>query len=115
MEERRSMVAAGRARVETGLAEIGVAYHPSEANFVLFDVTRLGIPGPEVAQALLERGVLTRSGYAMECPGWIRVTIGEAAENDMFLAALAELRTTHEAAAPHPLDDLSAEALSPES
>ena len=23
---------------------------------------------------------MTRSGYAMDCPGWIRVTIGEAAE-----------------------------------
>ena len=69
-----------------------MAYHPSEANFILFDVTRLGIPGTEVAQALLERGVLTRSGYAMECPGWIRVTIGEAGENDMFLEALDELR-----------------------
>ena len=78
-----------------------MAYHASEANFVLCDVTRLGIPGPEVAQALLEKGVLTRSGYAMECPGWIRVTIGEAGENDMFLEALAELRASHAAPVAH--------------
>ncbi len=82
------MVATERARMEKRLDALGVAYHPSEANFVLVDVTGLGMPGPEVAQALLERGVLTRSGYAMECPGWIRVTIGEAGENDMFLAGV---------------------------
>lgn len=113
--ERQRMVASERNRMQQGLEAIGVAYHPSEANFMLFDVTRLGIPGPEVAQALLEKGVLTRSGYAMECPGWIRVTIGEAAENDMFLDAVAELRGSHATPPHHTVDELSAEALSPES
>jgi histidinol-phosphate aminotransferase len=115
MEERRQMVSGERSRIEKRLDDLGVVYHPSEANFILVDVTRLGIPGPEVAQALLQKGVLTRSGYAMECPGWIRVTIGEAGENDMFLEAVAALRASREAPPPHPADDLSAEALSPES
>jgi histidinol-phosphate aminotransferase len=115
VEERRQMVAAERGRIEKRLDDLGVAYHPSEANFILFDVTRLGIEGPEVAQALLEKGVLTRSGYAMECPGWIRVTIGEAEENDMFLEVLAELRGLQATPARHDMDDFSAEALSPES
>ena len=113
--ERQRMVASERSRIQRRLKAMGVAYHPSQANFILFDVTRLGIPGTEVAQGLLENGVLTRSGYAMECPGWIRVTIGEAAENDMFLETLAGFRGSHEASPPHGLDDLSAEALSPES
>ncbi len=115
IKERQELVTSERRRVQQALDAMGVVYHPSEANFMLFDVTKLGIPGPEVAQALLERGVLTRSGYAMECPGWIRVTIGEAGENDMFLEAVAALRGSHQAAAPHEIDDLSAEALSPES
>jgi histidinol-phosphate aminotransferase len=115
MEQRHRMVAEERKRIEARLDELGVGHHPTEANFLLVDVTRLGIPGPEVAQALLEKGVLTRSGYAMECPGWIRVTIGEAAENDMFLDELAQLRGSHEVPPPHTIDDLSAEALSPES
>ncbi len=113
--ERQRMVRSERARMEKRLEAMGVDYHPTEANFVLFDVTELGIPGSEVAQALLEKGILTRSGYAMECPGWIRVTIGEAAENDMFLDAVEELRRSHQARAPHEIDHLSAEALSPES
>jgi histidinol-phosphate aminotransferase len=115
LEERRRMVEVERERIQQRLDALGVRHHPSEANFILVDVTKLGIAGTEVAQALLEKGVLTRSGYAMECPGWIRVTIGEAAENDLFLEALAALREPHVAPLPHPVDDLSAEALSPES
>jgi histidinol-phosphate aminotransferase len=116
LEERRRMVAAERTRMETRLTALGVAFHRGEANFVLVDVTGLGVPGPEAAQALLERGVLTRSGYAMGCPGWIRVTIGEAEENDMFLAVLSELKSRGTVSTEsHRHDGLDAEALSPES
>jgi histidinol-phosphate aminotransferase len=95
---------------------MGIVCHPSEGNFVLVDVTRLGIPGPEVAQALLEKGVMTRSGYAMECPGWIRVTIGEVPENDLFLSVMELLREAPaRPAVSHVVNGLSAEALSPES
>jgi histidinol-phosphate aminotransferase len=116
MEERRRLVADERARVEGGLDRLGIAHRPSEANFLLVDVTGLDLPGPDVPQALLERGVLTRSGYAMGCPGWIRVTIGEAEENDLFLAAMRELRQAGRAAPRlHPVNGLDAEDLSPES
>jgi histidinol-phosphate aminotransferase len=116
LQERRRLVTSERARVIDNLDRIGITYHPSEGNFVLVDVTRLGVPGQEVAQALLERGVMTRSGYAMECPGWIRVTIGEVEENDLFLSAIASLRETPAGPlVPHSIDGMSAEALSPES
>jgi histidinol-phosphate aminotransferase len=116
LEQRRHQIAAERSRLANRLDEMGIAYRPSEANFLLVDVTRLGIPGPEVAQALLEKGVLTRSGYAMECPGWIRVTIGDAEEGDLFLGAIGELHKSREQAmSPHVVNGLSAEALSPES
>ena len=116
VEQRRRLVAAERTRLGRRLKEMGIAYHPSEANFLLVDVTGLGVPGPEVAQALLERGILTRSGYAMECPGWIRVTIGEVEEGDLFLSAMDELRGTEvQPTEPHTMNGLSAEALSPES
>ncbi|MBN1321784.1 MAG: histidinol-phosphate transaminase [Thermoleophilia bacterium] len=116
MEHRRQQVAAERDRLALNLAKLGIKYRPSQANFLLVDVTELGIPGPEAAQALLERGVLTRSGYAMDCPGWIRVTMGEVEEGDLFLAAIQELR---DARGPdrvsHPVAGMSAETLSPES
>ena len=116
MGERRASVAAERARLAARLAGMGIRCHPSEANFLLVDVTTLGLPGPDVPQALLERGILTRSGYAMDCPGWIRVTIGEVDEGDLFLAAMAELQQGREQElAPHVVNGLTAEALSPES
>jgi histidinol-phosphate aminotransferase len=116
VEERRRATSAEKVRLAGRLAESGIVCHPSQANFLFVDVTKLAIPGPEVAQALLERGILTRSGYAMGCPGWIRVTIGKAEEGDLFLQAIADLRKNPgEPAASHPVDGLSAEALSPES
>jgi histidinol-phosphate aminotransferase len=116
IQKRRELVAAERERMGKSLEEMGIGFKPSEANFLLVDVTGLSIPGPEVAQFLLENGVMTRSGYAMECPGWIRVTIGEARENDLFLSLMRELRETPKAqVVPHVVDSLSAESLSPES
>jgi histidinol-phosphate aminotransferase len=116
VQERRLAVSAEKVRLTRCLAELGISCHPSEANFLFVDVTKLAIPGPEVAQALLERGVLTRSGYAMGSPGWIRVTIGKAEEGDLFLQAMADLgQRPRDPMASHPVDGLSAEALSPES
>jgi histidinol-phosphate aminotransferase len=94
---------------------MGVPYHPSEANFLWIDITHLGIPGPEVPQTLLEMGLMTRSGYAMGCPGWIRVTIGEAEDNDLFLEAINELRHPQRQPVEHVGGGADAEALSPES
>lgn len=116
VEERRRLVAGERERMAQALEAMGVACHPSQGNFLLVDVTGLGVPGTEVAQALLERGVMTRSGYAMECPGWIRVTIGEVEENDLFMSSIEELREPPVVpVVPHAVNGLSAEALSPES
>ena len=116
MEERRRAIVAEKLRIAGRLAELGIVCHASEANFLFVDVTKLAVPGPEVAQALLGRGILTRSGYAMGCPGWMRVTIGEAGEGDLFLEAMADLRqNTGSPAASYPVDGLTAEALSPES
>ena len=115
MMERRCYLASERERMGAGLRALGIAYHPSEANFLLVDITNLAIPGPDVPQALLERGIMTRSGYAMGCPGWIRVTIGEAGDNDFFLQGIEELCHPLSKPVMHPANGLDAEALSPES
>ncbi|MCX8032817.1 MAG: histidinol-phosphate transaminase [Thermoleophilia bacterium] len=115
VRERRQKVAAERERVSRRLHEMGIATIPSQANFLLVDVSNLSIPGPEVPQALLERGILTRSGYAMGCPGWIRVTIGEVEEGDAFLAAMADLVRGGEFVPRRTALGLTADALSPES
>jgi len=116
LAERSSKIAAERRRLTAALAELGIACHPSQANFLLVDVTGLAVPGPEVPQALLAKGILTRSGYAMDCPGWIRVTMGDEREGDLFLAAMGELTRVQERdAAQEAGSTEDAESLSPES
>ncbi|NLE74803.1 MAG: histidinol-phosphate transaminase [Actinobacteria bacterium] len=88
---RRDHVARERERMATALERMGREYVPSQANFLFLNVEGLPMPGEEVPRLLLARGVMTRSGYFMDCPGWVRVSIGTVAENDRFLAALAAL------------------------
>lgn len=116
LSERRDKIARERSRLAASLSELGVRSHTGEANFLLVDVTGLAVPGPEVAQALLEKGVLTRSGYAMDCPGWIRVTIGDTDEGDLFLSAMRELRFGTGQSGPRTAGlTVDADSLSPES
>jgi histidinol-phosphate aminotransferase len=85
-------IRAERERVLAALQAMpGVEPFPSATNFILF---RLGAAQPETVDAgLRERGVLVRNlhrpGSALE--GCLRVSIGLPAENDAFLAALAQL------------------------
>ena len=89
MRERVAGLVAERERLVAGLARLPVEQWPSGANFVLFRPTTAD--GREVWQGLLERSVLVR-----DCTGWrgldgcLRVTVGTPAEDDAFLAALAE-------------------------
>jgi histidinol-phosphate aminotransferase len=116
MWERREHVDRERRRMRGSLRNLGIDVLPSEANFLLVNVEQLAVAGEEVGQALLENGVLTRSGYAMGCPGWIRVTIGTVAENDRFLGLMSDL-CRQESAHPvsHTPGEPDADDLSPES
>lgn len=75
----------GKRYLQAAFDELGLAYAPSEANFLWFDVGR---PASPVAEGLLRRGVIVR---AFDMPGverFIRVTIGTPEENERFIAAL---------------------------
>ncbi len=90
MDERVARLVAERTRVLAGLAALGLAAVPSEANFVLFST------GDHDAHAVWE-GLVARSVLVRDLSGWprlaghLRVTIGSPPENDAFLAALAEV------------------------
>jgi histidinol-phosphate aminotransferase len=61
--------------------------HPSDANFLLVQVTE---PGP-VYQYLLDRGIVVRDRSRVElCEGCLRITVGTPAENDALLKSMAE-------------------------
>ena len=84
VERTRRMVAEGLAQVTAGLRQRGLAYVPSEVNFILVKVGR----GREISHALQRERVIVRPVDAYALPEYIRVTIGTAEENDRFLQAL---------------------------
>jgi histidinol-phosphate aminotransferase len=66
------------------LIDSGFTVAPSDANFILFGVFE---DRDAIWRALLDRGVLVRQTGPH---GWLRVTVGTPAENDMFRQALVE-------------------------
>src|SRR6266540_4346764 len=90
MDARVSAIVEERGRLAAGLADLPVDVWPSGANFILFRPR--ATDGEAVWQGLVDRSVLVRN-----CASWprldgcLRVTVGTPAENDAFLAALAEV------------------------
>ncbi|WP_030514646.1 histidinol-phosphate transaminase [Nocardia sp. NRRL WC-3656] len=72
-------LAAQRERVATALREMGFEVVTSDANFLLFGYFA---DAPRTWQRYLNEGVLIRD---VGIPGYLRTTIGLAAENDEFL------------------------------
>lgn len=67
-------VRVGRERMMGGLAELGVPYFPSHANFVLMNI---GPKHKELVQAMRARGILLRDRSTDPgCDGFVRITIG---------------------------------------
>ena len=75
-----------RAVVVQALHDMGLTTIESNANFVLFG--GFSQEAPQLWAALLEKGVLIRD---VGLSGYLRVTIGNEAENNLFLSALKEL------------------------
>ena len=75
---------AGRAQLHAALEDL-VEIIPSQTNFLLM---KTPVPGVEVYDALLKKGVIVRplAGYGLH--DYIRVTIGTAKQNDAFIKAL---------------------------
>jgi histidinol-phosphate aminotransferase len=76
---------AGRDDMVSWLRERGQQVADSDANFVLFGIFA---DRDAVWQGLLDHGVLIRNTGPL---GWLRVTVGTPAENDVFKTALEEV------------------------
>ncbi|MEY2850788.1 MAG: hypothetical protein RJA96_659 [Actinomycetota bacterium] len=81
-----STLIAARADLVDELHQMGLQTVPSSANFILF--TGFKQDAPQLWSALLEKGVLIRD---VGLSGYLRVTIGNEAENQLFISALKEL------------------------
>lgn len=62
-------------------------YYQTQGNFILIDVQH---DGDEVAQFLLEKGLIVRSGKFLGFPTYLRITIGLAEHNEQVRSALKE-------------------------
>ena len=79
VHERARFVVAERHRLQEAFAAAHLDFIPSQGNFVM---VRFGADDFERA------GVLVREGDALGYPGWSRLTIGDAWENDRAISAL---------------------------
>ena len=79
-------IIAARESVVQALHDMGLTTVTSSANFVLF--TGFKEEAPQLWAELLEKGVLIRD---VGLSGYLRVTIGNEAENTLFISALKEL------------------------
>jgi histidinol-phosphate aminotransferase len=84
----RATNASGLSQLASALADRGLEIVPSVANFLLL---RVG-DGARVFTELQRRGVIVRPMKPYGMPEWVRVTVGTAAQNERFLAALDEVR-----------------------
>lgn len=75
----------GRKAISEGLAELGLFFCPSQANFVFFDSQR---PAQLVFEALLKKGVIIRPLLNYGFRTQLRVSVGLPEENQLFLLAL---------------------------
>jgi histidinol-phosphate aminotransferase len=77
---------AGMQVLEAAFRDMGLAFVPSRANFVLVKVG----PAARVYEELLKRGVIVRPVGNYGLPEWLRISIGLPEENAKFLAALPD-------------------------
>ena len=74
-----------RARLERGLAALGVTWPESAANFLLCEI---GPRAEAVYQTLKQQGLLVRWWRTPELVSKLRISVGKPGENDRLLAAL---------------------------
>lgn len=84
----RRVNAEGIAYLERELRALGIATWPTDANFLLADA------GPGAYDALLKQGVIVRPLAGFGMPGHIRISIGNAEENERCVKALQAWRAS---------------------
>src|SRR5664279_1444474 len=83
-----AQVKAGRARLENELQRAGIAWWPSEANFVPM---KIGERHRDFVTAIRQRGILVRDPSCDPCcDGCVRITIGTSAKAERLLGVLRE-------------------------
>jgi histidinol-phosphate aminotransferase len=69
-------------------AELGLEYIETESNFMMVNTE---MPAVEVFKKLQQRGVIIRPGHQFGMENWIRVTVGNRADNEFFIRNLKKV------------------------
>ncbi|HHT27525.1 MAG TPA: histidinol-phosphate transaminase [Firmicutes bacterium] len=88
VEKSRRMNQAGKAQLYAIFDELGLRCWPSQSNFIFVDVGR---PSQPVYEAVLQQGIILRSGAAFNRPNALRVTIGQEHENQRLGTVLKQV------------------------
>lgn len=70
------------------LTELGLDYLETESNFMMVNIK---MPAAEVFEKLQEKGVIIRPGNQFGMESWIRVTVGNRADNEYFIRNLKKV------------------------
>lgn len=89
-EQTMAVTREGRAFLSSGLARLGCNVWPSSANFLMFSLPESAGTARQCFEALLASGVIIRPLGSYGLPGHLRVSIGTAEENQIFLNGLSE-------------------------
>ena len=84
----------GRAYLARELSKLGMRALPSDANFLMADVSAWGTDAPTLCDFLAERGVLIRdlSNLRGAGPSWVRVTVGTEQQNEKLISVLKKFK-----------------------
>jgi len=88
LQRSREVNRQGKQYLYESFEKLGLFYVPTEANFIFLNTGR---DCRQVFQALLEMGVIIRTGDVFGHPDFIRVTIGTAEQNQRFIESLAHV------------------------
>jgi histidinol-phosphate aminotransferase len=80
--------ARGKAYLEREFTRLGLDYFSTAANFI---AVRVPVSATTAYDALLERGIVVRSGDGLGLPEYLRITIGTKSENKILIDALSSL------------------------
>ena len=88
----RETVIEGKKYLASGLEELGCEVLPSQSNFILF---RPPIDARKTFEQLLSRGIIIRPLESYNLPQHLRVSIGNANENNTFIKNLEQVFREH--------------------
>ncbi len=90
--ESRNSNAAGKIFLYEAFDDMGLRYTRTEGNFIMLHLEQLGT---DIADALLQKGIIVRPIAGYGYPNAVRITIGTKKENERLITALKHILKAH--------------------